>query len=246
LEHPAGARSFSSKAVVRTSLILAAVAALAFVAFKVSAAWDTYRLRRGVSDTVALEEQSTRLGDLAALARLYPPDSGSWVAGRRLEAGNGQPAPLPMTSLWPTSDPAIVQSVTPLTANTARADVTRRYFAPNGAAANFTLPQYYQFEAGAWRRIPPPAALQAQVKEWSGRYIRLSYYAVDEALMLELGPYLDEKLARVCAAWDCPASLKFDLPFLLDDVAGSRGFDYFTPAPSAPMLFGLLLSERDA
>ena len=58
LERPAGARGFSSKAVVRTSLILAAVAGLAFVAIKISAAWDAYRLRRGVGDTVALEERS--------------------------------------------------------------------------------------------------------------------------------------------------------------------------------------------
>ncbi len=246
LERPTAAGGLSSSAVVRTTLVLAAVAALAFLAFKVSTAWDGYRLRQGITETVDLEEQSTRLGDLAKLAQLYPPGSGSWVAGRRQRAERGQPAPLPLPSLWPTSDPAVVQSVTTLTPNTARADVTRRYFAPNGAAADFTLPQYYQFESGAWRRIPPPADYQAEVREWSGRFVRLSYYAVDEALMLELGPYLDEKLLRVCEAWVCPASLKFDLPFLLDDVAANRSFDYFSPAPGAPLLFGLVLSERRA
>jgi hypothetical protein len=142
LERPSGARRPASKAVVRTALILAAVAVLALAAFKVSAAWDAYRLKGGVGDTIALEELSTRLGDLPTLAQLYPPDTGSWAAARRLAAERGQPAPLPMTSLWPASDPAVFQLVTPLTANTARADVTRRYFAPNGAAADFTLPQY--------------------------------------------------------------------------------------------------------
>ncbi|MEP7357231.1 MAG: hypothetical protein ABI847_08325, partial [Anaerolineales bacterium] len=246
LERPAGQRSLSSRAVVRTGLILTALAALGFLAFKVSAAWDTYRLQRGVSEAVVLEEQSTQLGDQEKLAQLYPQAGGGWVAGQLARAQRGQPAPLPMTSLWPTSDPAVVQSVTVVTADTARADVVRHFYALDGARASFTLPQYYQFTNGQWRRIAPPASGQAEVRQWDGRFIRLSYYAVDEAVLADMGPYLDEKLAAICAAWECPAGLKFDLPFLLDDVTVTRGFDYFSPAPSAPMIFGLLLSEREA
>ena len=246
LQRPRAARRFASKAVWRTGLILAGLVVLAFLAFRLSAAWDVYRLRRGVSQLVALEEQSTRLGDLDRLAQLYPQAAGGWAASQLQRAERGQPAPLPMTSLWPASEPGVVQSVTTLTADTARADVTRRFVAPNGSPIDFTQPQFYQFVSGTWRRIPPPADYRGAVRQWLGGYIQLTYYAVDEGLMLELGPYLDDKLARMCAAWDCPAGIQFDLRFLLDDATASRGFDYFSPAPGAPMIFGLLLSEREA
>ena len=241
-----GSRGPGAKAVIRTGLGLAVVAAIALLVFKLSAAWDATRLQRGVEQAVAQEEESTRLGDLEKLAQLYPPEAGGWVAAQLARAQLGQPGPLPMTSLSPASEPPVVQSVTALSSNTARADVARRFFAPDGAAATFILPQFYQFADGAWRRIPPPATDRADLRAWTGRYVKLSYYTIDEPLMQELGPYLDEKLARICAAWDCPTSVKFDLSFLLNDVTPTRGFDYFSPAPATPLIFSLLLSEREA
>lgn len=204
-------------------------------------AWDQYRVRRAVEQVVALEEQAALAGDADGLKQLYEASNPDWA--RR--AASGQAAPLPMRWLRPVPEPGVVRSVETLTQDTVRADVARRFIAPDGSRVSFALPQFYHYANGEWKRIPPPTDFWGKLQEWSGKYIEIGYFAADEAFIADLGPYLDDVISRACAAWACPGDLQFTVDFLLADTSAFNAFSsfYYSPSPMDPFLFTVVLSS---
>jgi hypothetical protein len=229
----------------RLAVIAASPLLLALLAVGLSNGWNAYRLRRDISAVVAAEDRAAQAGDLAAARGAYAPANEAWFEGQLRRVENQQPAPLPMHGFWPASGAGVVRAVRATGPTAVRADVARRFFAPDGSPTVFVVAQYYGFANGQWRRVPAPIAA-ADVRQWRGAYVDSSYFAKDEALVIEISAALDEMTAQVCARWICPGGLRFDLRFLLDDTAPLRGFDYFAPAPSAPILYTVLLAEREA
>jgi hypothetical protein len=216
---------------------------VALLVVTLSNAWNRRQLERNLSTAVALEERAILSGNLDELR--YSTADAAWLEAQMQRAEAMQPAPLPLPSMWASTAPAEVRRVRPTGPNTARADVARVYYAPDGRRAVFVVPQYYHYADNAWVRMAPPAVSAGVVAQWRGYYLDASYYAVDEALVLALTTDLDATLAQACARWSCPAGLRFDLRFLIDDVAPLSRFDFFTPEPSTPWLFHILLSRRD-
>jgi len=204
-------------------------------------AWDKYRVRRAVEQVVALEEQAALAGDTETLTQFYDPGATTWAALQIQRVRNGQAMPLPMQALRPAPEPGVLRSVETLTPDTVRADVVHQFIAPDGTRASFALPQFYRYANGEWKRIPPPESYRGELQEWSGKYVDLNYFAVDEDFARELGPYLEGVLTQACAAWMCPEDLKFGLDFLLDNTSPS--FFAFAASPGEPLLFKRILAR---
>jgi len=236
--HPAALSLKISRRLWLTAGGLIAVSLLGLALFSV---WDKYRVRRAVEQMVALEEQAALAGDTETLTQLYDPGATTWAALQIQRVRNGQAVPLPMQVLRPAPEPGVLRSVETLTADTVRADVVRQFIALDGSRASFALPQFYRYANGAWKRIPPPESYRGELQEWSGKYIDLNYFAVDEDFALELGPYLDGVLTQACAAWMCPEDLKFGLDFLLDNTSPS--FFASAASPGEPLLFKRILAR---
>jgi hypothetical protein len=243
---PGAGRRPAASGSQRVTLMLAGLIAASLLAVGLSAAWNSFRLRQTLSRAVSLEEQSIRSGDRDQLDQLYPAQGDNWAALQRRRAEDGQVAPLPLQSLWPAFEAGSIQSIKTLASDTALVNVTRRFYAPDGSRVDFVLPQYYRFVGGQWRRQAPPPELRSEIRQRLSTYLEISYYAVDEAYAAALGTYLDQVLTGACSAWDCPPTLTFHLRLLLDDTAVMRSFDYFPASPGAPLLFSLMLAQRDS
>ena len=70
--------------------------------------------------------------------------------------------------------------------------------------------------------------------------MEISYYTLDSDLVLELGPYLDDALARACADWECPADLEVTIYFL-NEVEPPEAT--LAPPGQGPVLFALIESS---
>ena len=236
----------SSKAAWQIGLRLGGVICLALAALGLTSAWNAYQLEQAMRRVVALEERAILTGDMDSLRELYADEDVEWLATQQRRAEFGQVAPLPMQSLWPALDTGVVKSVETLTPNTVRVEVIRRFFAPDGGQAFFALHQFYRFADGKWQRVPLPESDRREVRQWTGQHVEMSYFVLDEAVMTDLGPYLDGILTQACAAWACPDDLRFDLRFLLEDTASTRSFDFFSPSPGGPMIFALIFSQPES
>ena len=227
----------------RVALLTLSPLVIALLVVTLSNVWNRRQLERDLSAAVAIEDQAILSGNLEALA--YSNADAAWLATQLQRAEARQPAPLPLPGLWPASAAAEVRGVRATSPNTARADVARAYYAPDGRRAVFVTPQYYHYAGEAWVRTAPPVNSAGGVTQWRGYYLEASYYTADETLVLALAADLDATLAATCARWSCPPGLRFDLRFLLEDAAPLSRFDHFTPEPSTPWLYTILLARRD-
>ncbi len=227
----------------RVALLTLSPLMIALLVVALSNVWNRRQLEHDLSIAVAVEEQAILKGNLDALA--YSSADAAWLETQLQRAEAMQPAPLPLPGLWPASAPAEVRAVRSTSPNTARADVARAYYAPDGRRAVFVTSQYYHYAGETWVRTAPPALSAGSVTQWRGYYLEAAYYTADEPLVLALAADLDTTLAAACARWSCPAGLRFDLRFLLDDTAPLSRFDHFAPEPSTPWLYTILLSRRD-
>jgi type II secretory pathway pseudopilin PulG len=171
-----------------------------------------YRTRQAVALVVAGEEQAALAKDAAWLRQFSSPADTVWQEAQARRARAGHAAPLPIPLLRPLSQPGRIQSIKDFAPDIVRADVVRMYVAPDGTPFRFTLPQFYRF-TGTWQRIPAPDLYWGDQLDHTGRRVVLSYYPVDADIMKSLGPYLDDVLARACAAWGCPDDLVIRVNF---------------------------------
>jgi len=198
---------------------------------------SAYRTRQAVALVVAGEEQAALAKDAAGLRQFSSPADAVWQEAQARRARAGHAAPLPLPLLRPVSQPGRIQSIEDFAPDIVRADVVRMYVAPDGTPFRFTLPQFYRF-SGTWQRIPAPDVYWGDQFAYTGQRVVLSYYPVDADIMKSLGPYLDDVLARACAAWGCPDDLVIRVNF---------GSHYYQAAeiprnlPSdEPLLFALM------
>jgi hypothetical protein len=198
---------------------------------------SAYRTRQAVALVVAGEEQAALAKDAARLKQFSSPADPVWQEEQARRARAGHAAPLPLPLLRPLPQPGHIQAFEDFAPDIVRADVARTFYAPDGTQFRFTLPQFYRFD-GAWRRIPAPDAYWGDPFDYSGQRVIVSYYAVDADLVTGLGPYLDDVLARACAAWGCPGDLVIRVNF------GSHYYQAaeipIDPPRDAPLLFTLM------
>ena len=141
-------------------------------------------------------------------------------------------------------EPGVVQSLALLATNVARADVARKFTAPDGTTFAFSLPQFYHFTQGVWKRIPPPEDAPGEQLTRTSVHADIQYYAADAAFVeKDLAPYLDDMLARACAAWNCPDDPKITISFD-DHLPASPMFSY-PEWGDGPLLFQLLPIQLD-
>jgi WD40 repeat protein len=199
--------------------------------------WGRYRLGSDVARIVTAEDEAALAGDIERLHQLSDQSNTGWLNERDQLASLGQPAPPPTRLLRPVREPGVVRSFTTITQNIARADVARKYVAPDGTTFTFILPQFYRFADGQWKRIPPLEDLSEQQSTRTGTYADIKYFAADaDFVENDLGPYLDDVLARACALWDCPANLKIVVNFIR--YTSPYGPSY-SQQPALPLLFQL-------
>jgi hypothetical protein len=199
--------------------------------------WNVDRIRRDVARIVAAEDEAAFAGDIERLHQLVDESNAGWLNERDQLASIGQPTPPPTRLLRPVREPGVVRSFTTITQNIARADVARKYIAPDGTTLTFTFPQFYRYANGQWKRIPPPEDATEQQSTRTGPYADIRYFADDaDFVEKDLGPYLDDVLGRACALWDCPANLKIAVNFMR---YGSPYGPFYTQQPGTPLLFQL-------
>jgi hypothetical protein len=195
----------------RTSWIIACLIVATLVALAGFAAWNSYHSRQLVQQVIASEELAGRNGDVGALWSIADPDDWTWRKALLQLAVNHQVAPLPASVLQSLPDAPESIAFTTLAQDQVRADVTRSYWAPDGATLAFTLPQFYHYAQGQWKRLAPPA-------EWTKTFLRtgahasITYQAADAGFVEgDLAPYLDDVLQRACAEWTCPPNTTIKL-----------------------------------
>ena len=204
------------------------------------------RIQREVRQVVREEEQAAVAGDVARLTPLIDAGDPRWAAAQTRWAQNRQAAPLPLGPLYAVREAGEIQSVENFTADVVRVDVAHQFIAPDQASLTFILPQFYRYADGQWKRRPPPAAYWGEASQYHGSHLDISYYTVDAAFVeKDLAPYLDEALAKACAAWACPVDLRFSLYFTADlPPNGYADVATETWPRDAPLLFNLLAASR--
>src|SRR5258705_1042146 len=178
-------------------LVVGLTAALPFV--------EAQRQRQAVEAVVARQEQARLAGDWAALRTSFASEKGSWTNEQiALLEGGGFVLPLDLPGVRPLPEPGRVGTFQIISPQLAPADVVRSYQLNDGSRAGFALPQFYQFEAGAWKQIAP-AKTARFMQPLPGAYVDVTYYPDDAELAASLVRDLDALLATACADWDCPA-----------------------------------------
>jgi hypothetical protein len=195
-------------------LIVGSLIAVVIAGLWVFSTYNTWRTRRDVMRVATLEEKAAWAGDMRLYLQLSDDSNPDWVKSQTRLVENNQSAPAPLPGLRPSTQKTILQSVESLTPDTVRVDAVRAFRADDGTALTFMLPQFYRYTRGAWRRIPPPDIFWGEPQNRSGAHASLRFYTADAPIMKEeLGPYLDDVLARACAVWACPAHLVVGINF---------------------------------
>ncbi len=180
----------------------------------VFSAYNTWRTRRDVLWVAALEEKAAWAGDTRQYLQFSDDGNPEWIRTQTWLADNHQPAPAPLPGLRPSTQKTILQNVESLTPDTVRVDVVRAFRADDGSLLTFTLPQFYHYARGAWRRIPPPDVYWGEPQNRGGAHASLRFYTADADFVKDdVGPYLDDVLARACVVWACPAHLAVGINF---------------------------------
>src|SRR5574341_464961 len=203
--------------------------------------WNRYRIRGEIERFVAAEEQAALAGDTQKIKKLTDKgDPGWWVERATLAEGN-QAAPAPLSILWALPEPGTLRSVRSIASDTVQVDVARKFAAPDGATVIFTLPQFYRYAKGEWKRIAPPKTIWGEEKTRPGLRVNVTYYPIDEDFAVELSDYLEGVLAQACAAWVCPDDLKMVVEFSTATIT-TNSF-YYSPFSPGSLLISLLDSE---
>jgi len=210
--------------------------------------WNGYQAWREIRSVVLAEEQAAFARNPDRLLRLQEAGDSGWRSAQFRLAQRGLAAPLPLGLLRPVAGMHESLSVTPIAPNAVRADVRRKYRAPDGAVYTFALPQFYRRVNNAWKHMAPPDSYWGESRVFSGRYVEVRYLQVDAAFAQELGPTLDQALAQACLAWReaCPPDFQFTLYLNLTlPTAPPSAADLEQETPDAGLLlFNLLPSDR--
>lgn len=114
-----------------------------------------------MQQVVALEEAAALAGDIEGLQELYGGNDSVWWAAYLHRAENGQAAPQPMALLQPLPGLGTIVAIEFLAPDSARAEVQRKFIAPDGSRVAFRLSQFYRRSGDSWKRIPPPSGIPA-------------------------------------------------------------------------------------
>jgi hypothetical protein len=197
---------------VRLWLIGGSLIAVVVAGLWVFSAYNTWRTRRDVLRIATLEEKAAWAGDTRQTLQFTDDGNADWIKTQAWLAENRQSAPAPLPGLQLSTRKTTLQKVETLTPDIVRVDAMRTFRADDGATFTFTLPQFYRYTRGAWRRIPPPDIFWGELQNHRSTHLTLLYYTPDAGFVKDdLGPYLDDKVARACEAWACPEGLAVSL-----------------------------------
>ncbi len=203
--------------------------------------WNRYRIRGEVERFVAAEEQAALAGDTQKIKQLTDKGDPSWWAARARLAEMSQAAPAPLSILWALPEPGAPRSIRSIASDTVQVDVARKFAVPDGVVT-FTLPQFYRYAKGEWKRIAPPKTIWGEETTRPGLRVNVTYYPIDEEFAVELSDYLEGMLAQACAAWTCPDDLKTEVR-LSTTAVETDSFYYYSPFSPGSLLMSMMGSE---
>jgi hypothetical protein len=198
----------------RVWVLFGAVAVLVLVFTAVFSRLESVRLRQSVELVIAQQEQARLVGDWTALRSSYTDDPAGWADGQiaRLQKGESS-MPILLPGLQHQDQPGHVSQFQVLGSQLVRADVIRSFQFVDGTHLTLTLPQFYQYAAGAWRQVTPPETAADSVRTLHGARVDVAYYPADADLAASLVRDLDALLTQACADWDCPPDLRVPANF---------------------------------
>jgi LysM repeat protein len=230
VELPQSVRVPAAKRPARRWLILAAVVVVlglsAGIGAGVIARSGWQRITTDVTALVHYEEDQTHQGQTSLVMAVQDPSNTDWLALRRDELGQQQPAPLPLPVLKLAGNQIDIRRLDAIEADAVMAVVERQFETPGGAVLKFSLPQFYRRIAGAdWRRTAPPGSFWGQWLTWEGPHVVIRYSERDAAFVAQAAPQLEMKLALACAGWQDACFNTPPAHLYLSGFVGSIGYD---------------------
>lgn len=226
-------------------ILVGSVITLAIAGAGLYSWWTRVNTQQAVQQALAQEASVVGTKDAAQIKTLYGSDDSDWDKAHTRWALDGQAAPRPLPFLYPLTTTGQLTALEPFAPNVLRAEIARPFSNTQGQVLTFTTTYFYAFNAQRWQRIAPPAGYWGEQRLYVSPYLSITYWEPDQALVDEVGPFLSNVLAQVCAEWDCPADYKFELhltetlpnPFSL---AGPPA----DALPTDPLFFDVLLAFR--
>jgi len=226
-------------------LLMGSVIILAVLGAGVYSWWTRASARLAVQQALAQESSAVAARDAPQINKLYGTDDANWGQAYTRWALDGQAAPRPQPFLYPLTTTGQLTTLEPFASNVLRGEVARPFSTTQGQVLTFTTDYFFAFNDDLWQRIAPPANYWGQQQAYLGPYLTIFYWEPDQALVEELGPYLNHLLAQVCAEWDCPADYKYQL-HLTDTLP--RPLSLAKPPtdaqPTDPLFFDVVLTHQ--
>lgn len=154
--------------------------------------------------------------------------------------------PAPLAGLTaPEGDIPRLHALTQLNQDVFRADVARRFLAPDGRAASFSLPRFFRRMDEAWQPLEtPPPDFPGEVRVKSGKRWQITYYAADAGLIEDnLAPYLADILEQACQTVPCAADTQVHLDFVNPPGSAAVVAGAWEAAAGDPWLFTLFATD---
>jgi hypothetical protein len=199
---------------LRVALLVGFLLAALGVSGQVVAEAGWRRVEQQVTAAVLYEEVQARAGQVNAVLAMQVQTDGAWLAERRLEVAQIQPAPspAPQLRLLPTTPRVGVVSASYI--NQVQASVARDYADAAGHVVTFTWIQtYVSLQPGIWLRQPNESDAMHRTVTWTGQRLTATFPLADQAWMSATLPLIEADLETACSGWACAPGLSAPLVF---------------------------------
>ncbi|MBL8057626.1 MAG: PD40 domain-containing protein [Anaerolineales bacterium] len=166
-----------------------------------------------------------------------------------LIAEQSGPTPAPPIGLTPAAgDQPRLLALTQLSPDLYRAEVGRRYLAPDGRTASYGLPRFFRRVNDSWQLLEtPPPDFPGEIRITTGSHWKLTYYAADAALIeAQAAPFIETLLEQACQTIVCTDVESVTFDFVNPARAHSRLNNVAALEAGEPWLFALVAAELDA
>lgn len=159
------------------------------------------RTDQALVDFIEFEEARSAEREVEVVLALQDPGDANWRQARAAQVEDGLANAVPVPALTPVQGGWGVSAVNALDDLTATADYSRSYTLGD-QTLEFALTQFYRNEPDiGWVRTAPWPTYWEAVETWERGLLRIVYYAPDRALIEQIGPMVEARLADACVLW---------------------------------------------